>query len=153
MTSTRTAHRRLARRSAFVATLALGAAALSGCLNADQQNVVKLVNHARGQKGVPAMSTDLKVSDKAQAWSQHMAKTGVLEHTGGGGALDPSGIDNWCAIGENVGRGGSLQAVHDAFMASDHHRENIEGNFKRIGTGVVKKGNTYWVTEIFVRSC
>lgn len=127
--------------------------ALTGCLSAEQQADVDLVNQARATANKSALSVDSAAAAKAQAWSQNMAGRNVLEHTGGGSKIDPSGLTGWCSLGENVGKGPSIAAVHDAFIASSGHRANIVGNFDRIGTGVYKQGSTYWVTEIFLRSC
>lgn len=152
MSTTPTPHRRGLRRPAFVAALALGTAVLTGCLSADQQTAFELVNDSRSDNGRPTLNADMKTSDKAQKWSQHMATTGVLEHTGGAGSLDPSGIDHWCAVAENVGKASSVKTVQDLFMADPPHRKNVLGTYDRVGVGVVKKGTTYWVTQIFVRT-
>ena len=138
--------------------LAVGAVAavamlLTGCLSADQTTDQNLVNQARSGARLRALSTDQAAARKAQAWSEHMARTGVLEHTGGGGKLDTKGLTGWCGVAENVGTGGSIKAVHDAFMRSPSHKANLLGNYHRVGTGVFKSGRTYWVTEIYIRTC
>ena len=112
-----------------------------------------LAHEARANHGKSSLSADFTAADKAQAWSQHMASTGVLEHTGGGWTIDPSGLSGWCSLGENVGAGPSISSVHQAFLASSGHRANMLGNFDRVGTGVHKQGSTYWVTEIYLKSC
>jgi uncharacterized protein YkwD len=60
-------------------------------------------------------------------------------------------VRNWHYLGENVGVGPSIPDLHDAFMASPHHRHNIENaRYRDIGVGVVKDADgTYWVTVIF----
>ena len=137
---------------AAVAAVA-AALVLAGCLTADQQTVVDQVNASRSSSRLTALKADMTAASKAQKWSQHMASTGVLEHTGGGTKLDTTGLTNWCAVGENVGKGPSLDRIHAAFMASPTHKANILGSFDRIGTGVYLKDGTYWVTQIFLRSC
>lgn len=148
-------HRRAPKRSARRAAILVASAALlfTACLSADQQRDVDLVNRARTAAKLTTLTVDQAAATKAQNWSAHMASTGVLEHTGGGTKLDPSGLTNWCSIGENVGKGPSVQAVHDAFMASSTHKANILGRYQRVGTGVVHEGDLYWVTEIFLRAC
>ena len=63
-----------------------------------------------------------------------------------------SEVRGWRAIGENVGRGPTVSAVHRAFMSSSSHRAHIlSGRYKQIGTGVVKGSDGYlYVTEVFV---
>jgi hypothetical protein len=59
-------------------------------------------------------------------------------------------VQNWQAMGDNVGAGPSVDAVHQAFMNSPGHRANILNPvFTDIGVGVVWSGNTLFVTEIF----
>jgi uncharacterized protein YkwD len=150
-TTEATTPRRTLRRSAialFAATLLL-----TGCLSADQTTVSGQITSSRKGARLAALNSDAPAMSKAQAWSERMAATGVLEHTGGGSKLDTTGLGNWCAIGENVGYGSSLARVHDAFLASSTHRANILGRYDRVGVGVAKKGSTYWVTHIFLRSC
>ncbi len=46
---------------------------------------------------------------------------------------------DWTKAGENVGRGGTVDAVWDAFMASPSHAANVlDPAFTRIGVGVVR---------------
>lgn len=148
-----TGRTRVRRRALAVASIGALVLVLTGCLSADQQSDVDLVNAARKSKRLAAVSVDMTAAKKAQAWSDHMAKTGVLEHTGGGTHIDTSGMSHWCSLGENVGKGSSVSAVHDAFMASAPHKAHILGNFDRVGTGVTKVGRVYWVTEIYLRTC
>lgn len=154
MEPTQTAPKRHRPRLAL-ATMAVVAAAvlLTGCLSADQTTDVNLVNAARKDVRLAALNVDSAAASKAQGWSEHMAATGVLEHSGGGSKVSTTGLTNWCSLGENVGYGASIQRIHDAFMASAAHKAHILGKFDRIGTGVYKKGSTYWVTEIYLRTC
>jgi uncharacterized protein YkwD len=131
----------------------MSALLLAGCLSPDQQADLDLINAARKANGKAAVSPHMDAAKKAQAWSATMARTGVLEHTGGGSKLDPSGLTGWCGLAENVGKGPSIRSIHEGFMASGGHRANLLGRYDKVGTGVVKSGSTYWVTEIYVRSC
>lgn len=145
--------RRACRTGTAVAAVIAVGLLLTGCLSTDQSQDIDLVNASRKSARLGALNADYGASDKAQAWSEHMARTGVLEHTGGGSSVDPSGLTKWCSVGENVGYGSSVAQVHDAFMASPPHKAHILGSYDRIGTGVYKSGSRYWVTEIFIRSC
>jgi uncharacterized protein YkwD len=136
-----------------IATVAIAVVALAGCLSADQTTVADQVNASRKDVRLAALNADSAAMAKAQAWSEHMATTGVLEHSGGGTKVSTTGLTKWCAVGENVGYGPSLDRIHAAFMASAPHKANILGRYDRVGTGVAKKGSTYWVTHVFLRSC
>jgi len=153
-THTQTHRRRRHARSGRVVAVAIAAAfVVTGCLSTDQNSDVTLVNNSRKANRLTALSADVGASQKAQRWSQRMAGTGVLEHTGGGSKVDTSGLTKWCSVGENVGTGPSLSGIHTAFMRSNAHKAHILGNYHRIGVGVYKKGGTYWVTEIYIRNC
>ena len=142
------------RSTLRLAAVALVAAlALSGCLTSSQNQDITYINDARAAASRSALSADLAAASKAQAWSESMARTGVLEHTGGGSKLDPTGVSGWCGYAENVGKGPTLSSVHHAFMNSGSHKANILGSWHRVGTGVHRQGDVVWVTEIFLRNC
>ena len=151
--STRTPRRPTHRRTTTAAALALAALFLSACLTAGQQQDLDLINQARKANRKATVVANDTATAKAQRWSDHMARTGVLEHTGGGTRVDPAGLPRWCSMGENVGYGPSVASVHDAFLRSASHKANMLGAFDRVGVGVTTKGRTVWVTEIYYRSC
>ena len=149
-------HRARTTRRGPVAVVVAALAAtifLAGCLTADQQQDFDLINAARKANRKTALTSHAAATTKAQKWAERMARTGVLEHTGGGSKLDTSGVTGWCTYGENVGKGPSVKAVHDAFMRSSTHKANILGGYTAVGTGIHKSGSTYWVTEVFLRIC
>jgi uncharacterized protein YkwD len=127
---------------------------LSGCLSANQTKMIDLVNNSRRSARIGSVSGDAPTAAKAQAWADHMARTGVVEHTGGGSRIDTSGIPKWCSVGENVGMASSIADLHAAWMRSSAHKSNIlSTTFNRIGTGVVRKGNVVYGVQIFYRAC
>lgn len=146
-------NRRPRRILVGVALAVVGALVLAGCYSTGQQQDVDLVNAYRRANNTPSVSTDSAAMAKAQAWSQHMAATNVMEHTGGGSKVDTRGVSGWCSYWENVGYGSSVAAVHAAFKNSSVHRRNMLSPAHRIGTGVYQKGNRVWVTEIYLRNC
>lgn len=147
------ATRSVPRRAALAVATVLTALVLSACWSPNQHQGLDFVNWSRGTHGLRAVNADAAVMAKAQAWSERMARTGRLEHSGGGSKLSTTGIPNWCGVAENVGYGSSTHEVHQSFMRSGAHRTNVLGNFDRVGTGVARRGNIVWVTEIYVRSC
>lgn len=60
-------------------------------------------------------------------------------------------ITNWTMLGENVGVGGTVESLHDAFMDSPPHAENVlHAAYKNIGIGAKRsKDGRLWVTIIF----
>ena len=146
--------RRRGTRTALAASVAVvGALFLAGCWSPAQGSDMDLVNSYRRAMGKATVAGDVAAMNKAQAWSAHMAATGVMEHTGGGSRVDTRGVSGWCSYYENVGYGTSVAAVHNSFRNSTQHRNNMLSPSHRIGTGVVQKGNLFWVTEIYLRNC
>lgn len=103
--------------------------------------VVNLVNAARAQAGCGALTADDRLAAAAQGHSDDMAAQGYFSHT----SLDGrSFVDRVRAAGypnpggENIAQGQrSAQAVHDAWMNSQGHRENILNcEFTTIGVGL-----------------
>jgi uncharacterized protein YkwD len=59
-------------------------------------------------------------------------------------------VTNWSILGENVGVGGNVNSLHQAFMNSPAHRDNVLfGQYRHVGVGVKMDGDTMWVTIVF----
>jgi hypothetical protein len=58
----------------------------------------------------------------------------------------------WTQLGENVGTGGTVEAIQTAFVNSPHHYENIaNGAYNLVGIGVVHGSNgAIYVTVDFM---
>ena len=141
------------RRMLIVVGAITAAIVLAGCLTPNQTKMVSLVNASRSSAGRGGVSANQAATNKAQAWAAHMSRTGVVEHTGGGHRMDTSGLPRWCSVGENVAKARSIENAHDLWMRSAGHKANIMGNFNRVGTGVVRKGNVVYAVQIFYRAC
>ena len=91
-----------------------------------------------------------KLGKYAKAHSRAMANDGYIYHSTGDQlrrALD--GYD-WELGGENVGVGGSLESLEDAFMASELHRQNILRRvYDHAAVGIVRADDQIWITVIF----
>ncbi len=121
--------------------------------SSDQTSAMAAVNSSRQSQGKGALKAHAQAMAKAQAWAERMARTGVLEHTGGGSNVDPSGITGWCQIGENVGWGSSISSIQAEFMGSAIHRGNMLGDFTHVGVGVATKNGKIYIIQIFVKAC
>jgi uncharacterized protein YkwD len=119
-------------------------------MNHNQEIVVSQVNRSRTTRDRRAITTNGLMNQRAMKWAQHLAACQCLEHRAA-----PYGVpDGWCAAAENVGRsgdGGSLAAVHGAFMASSGHRANIlRRGWSDLGVGVAKDGQgEHFVVHVF----
>lgn len=108
------------------------------------------INQVRASVGAQrlALSSDLTVLAKQHA--QTMANQGAIFHRS---PLDAGAPSVWLRLGENVGRGGGVDVLHNAFIASPAHHANIvNGAFNYVGLGVVDSGGTLYVTQIFMQA-
>lgn len=104
-------------------------------------------NSARAAAGLPGFAYASDLASVAQGQAQRMAADLHIFHNPNLG----SEVEGWQMAGENVGVGADAQAVHDAFMASPRHRDNIlSSSFTEfgIGTTVGSDGRLY-VAEVF----
>jgi uncharacterized protein YkwD len=107
------------------------------------------VNSYRAANGLAGLSVAGDATAKAQQHANDMAAQGRLFHS----SNLPSGIQNdWTALGENVGVGGSVDQLESMFEASSAHRANlVNGAYNQIGVGVARGGDgQLYVTEFFV---
>lgn len=105
------------------------------------------VNAAREANGQAPYAVASDLTSIARQHSANMASQQSLYH-------NPSlttQVQNWQAVGENVGEGPDVNDIHTAFMNSPEHRANIlDHDFTQIGVGVsVDKNGIIWVTEDF----
>jgi uncharacterized protein YkwD len=113
-----------------------------------EQRVLHMINASRSARGVGTLSLSERLSRMARRHSRNMAQQRLVFHQSCLSCRFPSG--SWKLLGENVGAAPSLRRVHRMMMKSAGHRDILlNGNFDRVGVGVVKRGGSYWVTEIF----
>lgn len=116
--------------------------------NSEERRFARLMSGERQAKGLNGLKLDPEVSLAARKHSQEMVDKDLLHHT------PPSKlaarITQWTKLGENVGVGDGVDALHEAFMASKVHRDNImKKAFRFVGVGVVRSDGELWVTVIF----
>jgi len=109
------------------------------------------VNAHRAAMGLRTLTVDTRLENVARTWTAQMAATGTLAHNDAlftPAAHQAMGISYF---GENVGDTWDPARFTPMFLASPHHRENIEyPGFAVAGFAVVldTKGQ-YWATEDF----
>ncbi len=110
---------------------------------------ISLTNSLRASRGLPALQSNGALTAKAEGWAQHMANTGVLAHS----ALAEGAPGEWIRLGENVGRGGDVNGIHNAFVASASHLKNlVDPGFRYVGIGVVSINGGIFVSEVFMQT-
>src|SRR3954470_24642394 len=139
----------------------LGVAALLGTSAAAESSpsafgsrLVSLINQARADHGLRALTVTSGTSSVAANWTNHLDQQQALSHNPDlGRQLETHGSPDWTAYGENVGDGPTSSAgpLFQANMSSPGHRDNILGSaYRYLGVGVVFDGSTAWNTLDFV---
>lgn len=150
MTIQRTRTRAAGTLLAVVLLAVVGA----GCLPAEEQTFLDRANSLRSSVGAAPLQEHGTLTAKAEAWAQHMARTGRLEHSNL--SADLPGVQ-WKALGENVGwsrpTSDTLLTIHNAFVSSPTHRGNlVDRRFTHMGVGVAIDGaGNVWVAEVFAQ--
>ncbi|MDK2822462.1 MAG: hypothetical protein PWQ67_849 [Clostridia bacterium] len=124
-------------------------------MTAEEKQLVDLINQERIQRGKKPLQIDPELSKWARIKSQDMVDNNYFAHespTYGNVSemLRNAGL-NFRYAGENLGKTSSVTNAHRGFMNSSVHRATLlNGNFTHVGIGIVYKGSTMYVTEIFV---
>jgi hypothetical protein len=79
-----------------------------------------------------------------------MMAAGEIFHSSSG-QLAAAGGSGWDKMGENVGKGQTASSLHDAFMASSGHKQNILGDYNYVGIGTGSKDGYLYVTVVFMK--
>lgn len=117
--------------------------------SAAASQLISLTNSLRASRGLPALQSNGALTAKAEGWAQHMADTGVLAHS----VLADGAPGEWTHLGENVGRGGDISGIHNAFVASASHLKNlVDPGFRYVGIGVVSINGGIYVSEVFMQT-
>ena len=113
-----------------------------------EKGFARRINAERSERNLGKLSLDPELSKAARVHTREMVRTNELHHT-------PSDklrkrVTDWIVLGENVGVGGSVDSLHDAFMASPAHRDNVlHAAYQHVGIGTKKADGRMWVTVIF----
>jgi uncharacterized protein YkwD len=120
-----------------------------------ERQLLDLANQARAEAGLAPLQSDEGLTRAARKHSELMASRQELSHDLPGEPALPQRLAatstlQFSAEGENVGLAPSAAEVHQGFMRSPHHRENLlNPEYNVAGFAVVRNGNTIYVTEDF----
>lgn len=113
--------------------------------------ILALVNGTRAAASLPALQPDDALASFARSHTREMIDRGGLFHSAreGRAAVAPAG---WQRIGENVGVGNTPRTLHEAFMTSPGHRDNILGDYDGVAIGAQRdEDGRLFVTVVFVK--
>jgi uncharacterized protein YkwD len=113
--------------------------------NRNERGFARLINVARSSGD---LRLDPELSKVAKVHTREMVRANSLHHSTS--TQLRTRITNWSSLGENVGVGSTVTSLHQAFMNSTAHKDNIlESTFRHVGVGVIKDDGRMWVTVIF----
>jgi hypothetical protein len=133
---------------ATLATVGLGVAA--GADSATEADFVAHINASRSAQGLAPLAVDSKLVGHARDHTAAMVAAGDIFHSSSA-QLQSYGKPGWQKIGENVGKGGAVDSLHNAFMNSAGHRKNILGDYNYVGVGTDTSNGVLYVTVIFMK--
>jgi hypothetical protein len=122
--------------------------------DASAQILLEDLNQARADEHLPPLTFDSNLSIAAQRHAELMANADELEHDLPG---EP-GLAERCAaagahfssIAENIAEGGALHSIHQSWMQSPAHHDNIlSPAFTAVGIGVARSGRRIYAVEDF----
>ena len=83
------------------------------------------------------MTPDAGLAATSCTWNDHMIAAGGISHDPNLAAAVASVFPDWRKGGENVGMGGTVSSLFDAFVASPGHYKNlVDPDFSRVGVCV-----------------
>ena len=112
--------------------------------------MLALTNRDRADHDRARLSFAERLARYAKSHSQQMANKGYIYHSTADQLINALHGYEWQLGGENVGVGGSLESLEDAFMASVDHRKNILRRvYNHAAVGIVRQDDRIWITVIF----
>jgi uncharacterized protein YkwD len=147
----------------FLAALSLLVPVLRAAIGQNSQapqpeatQLVALANRARAQAGAPPLHWDSALADAARKHTLRMAAEGPIAHRYPG-ELDVSeraghAGAHFDLLEENVAVASTPEAIHDGWMHSKEHRDNLlNPEVDRVGIAVVQKRGVLYATADYSR--
>lgn len=131
-----------------MATIGLGLAA--GADSATEADFLAHINSTRSSNGLGPLAVDGGLRSHARNHTQDMMDANKIFHSTSA-ELKAAAGSGWTKLGENVGRGGTVSSLHQAFMDSPGHRANILGDYNYVGIGTGTKDGVLYVTVVFMQ--
>jgi len=141
------------RRATSLIVVALALFALAPATGADtgtEAEFLSKINATRAANGLGGLQLDHTLRSHARSHAEDMAEAGEIYHSSEAELIAAAGT-GWSGIAENVGKGQSPTALHNAFMASPGHKANILGDYNYVGIGTDTRGGYLYVTVVLMR--
>lgn len=126
-----------------------------------EAKVRQQINQIRQERGLNQLQANEQLAQVARAYSQQMAEKNFFSHTGPEGSTPAQRVGSaglsYRLVGENLFKSTNapepVSLSVQGWMDSPGHRENIlRSGFVETGVGIWRDGNTYYFTQLFMRS-
>jgi uncharacterized protein YkwD len=126
-------------------------------LTVAEQYLFAAANEARANQGLPPLRFDPVLSEASALHAREMADHDAISHQFDGEPELATRAANTGAhfslIAENVGEAPTSPIIHDLWMHSPHHRDNLlDPNVDSIGIAIVVRNNQLYAVEDFART-
>lgn len=128
----------------------IGLSASAGADSGSEQAFLTAINSTRNANGLGSLQMDGGLRAHARTHTADMIAAGNIFHSSSG-ELQTAAGSGWSKLGENVGRGGSVSSLHNAFLASSAHKANILGDYNYVGIGTDTSSGVLYVTVVFMK--
>ncbi|NLA37154.1 MAG: CAP domain-containing protein [Actinobacteria bacterium] len=109
---------------------------------------VAKINDLRSSQGLAPLSIDGELTEQSRRWAEQMRQRGGISHAPD---LSVGVTADWGLIGENVGVGGDVESLFQAFVDSPGHYKNlVDPTYRFVGVGVAWDGNRMFTTHRFM---
>lgn len=135
--------------------------AQSGATAEMEAQVRAKINAIRQEKSLAPLRNNEKLAKIARDYSRRMAEQNFFSHTSPAGDTAADRVRSagifYLMLGENLFTSTNIAqpvpAAVQGWMDSPGHRENIlRSEYRETGIGVWQQGNTYYFTQLFMRS-
>lgn len=122
-----------------------------------EQYLLAAANQERSARGLPLLHRDPELARAAAEHAQEMAAHGSISHQFPGEAeLTDRGASagvSFSVISENVAEAPSAVEIHDMWMHSEHHRENLlDPAIDAAGISVIARNGELYAVEDFAKT-
>lgn len=126
-----------------------------------ESDVRQRINAIRQQQGLAELRHNDKLAQVARSYSRRMAEQNFFAHVSPQGDTLSDRVKAarifYFMVGENLFTSTNIpqptSVAVDGWMNSPGHRENVlRPEFRETGVGVWRRGNTYYFTQLFMRS-
>jgi len=109
---------------------------------ADEREMLKLLNDARAERGLPQLIFDAQLTQLAREKAEDMVNNGYFAHISPNFGSPFDMMKNagvmYTSAGENIAENTTVAGANNMLMLSDSHRANmLNPQFSRVGVGIM----------------